>query len=283
MILLLINEKDSEKEGNIVCNVFSGKINVTKTGNVSGQYKKACDEEIEELSSLFSGYGVYRIGQNIVSVSLEELMDTKVDTIIWGYEKNRKVVVLNKKNSISLDNISLEKNKLFIIHNTDVIKIEEKNHLFTCGNSTICLVKNEIFMISAVVDKKVLKRVIFSRRPKNEIGLADLFSIEENVDSYLTCEDVKIQVEIHQKRRQLLAEPNVLYFGSIVKVNSEKTVLINGDLYYRDYTSEKKVKDFFKTFEMISAGTYIVPVRDVYSVVRNMIECGFEVIFNQKS
>ena len=282
MILLLINEKDSEKEGNIVCNVFSGKINVTKTGNVSGQYKKACDEEIEELSSLFSGYGVYRIGQNIVSVSLEELMDTKVDTIIWGYEKNRKVVVLNKKNSISLDNISLEKNKLFIIHNTDVIKIEEKNHLFTCGNSTICLVKNEIFMISAVVDKKVLKRVIFSRRPKNEICLADLFSIEENVDSYLTCEDVKIQVEIHQKRRQLLAEPNVLYFGSIVKVNSEKTVLINGDLYYRDYTSEKKVKDFFKTFEMISAGTYIVPVRDVYSVVRNMIECGFEVIFNQK-
>lgn len=201
MILFLINEKDSEKEGNIVCNVFSGKINVTKTGNVSGQYKKACDEEIEGLSSLFSDYGIYRIGQNIVSVSLEKLMNMKADTIIWGYEKNQKVVVINKKNRISLDNISLEKNKLFIIHNTDVIKIEEKNHLFTCGNSTICLVKNELFMISAVVDKKVLKQVIFSRRPKNEIGLADLFFVEENVDLYLTCEDVKTQVEIHQNRR----------------------------------------------------------------------------------
>ena len=85
MILFLINEKDSEKEGNIVCNVFSGKINITKTGNALGQYKKACDEEIEGLSSLFSYYGIYRIGHNIVSVSLEKLMNMKADTIIWGY------------------------------------------------------------------------------------------------------------------------------------------------------------------------------------------------------
>ena len=71
-----------------------------------------------------------------------------------------------------------------------------------------------------------------------------MFFVEENVDLYLTCEDVKTQVEIHQNRRQLLAEPNVLYFGSIAKVNSEKTVLIDGDLYYRDYTSEKGSRFF---------------------------------------
>ena len=282
MILLLINEKDSEKEGNIVCNVFSGDIHVTKTGNVSGKYKKAYDEEIQELSSLFLDDGIYRIGQNTISVSLKNLIDTKENLLIWGYEHNRIVTALSNKNYISIENISLEKNKLFIVHNTAVIKIEEKHHLFTCGSRTICLVKNDIFVISAVVDKKVLKNVIFSRRPKNEIGILDLFSLKENVDSYLTCSDVKIQVKIHQQNKLLLAEPNVLYFDSIAKIHSEKAVLIDEDLYYRDYVSEKRIQDFFKTFEMISTGIYIVPVWNIYSIVKNMIECGFEVIFNQK-
>lgn len=282
MILLLIDERATEIEGNVVFNIYSGEMTITKAGNLSGKYKKISNEEVEKLSVLLDKHEFYWTGQHSVSANIEKLFKLKNKEIIVGYEHNRKIIVLSDKNKISLKNLSLDKNKLFLVHGTDVIKLEEKHHVFLCGKYTICLIKNRLYAISGKIDKKVLKQVIFSKRPKSEIGMGDLFVKHNDANTYLTCKDVKIQIEIIPKKHKIYALPQVLYFGHQAKIHSEKTVLIDGDIYYRDYISERKIKVFFKAYEMTSPDIYIIPSNKIYHEIKKMIENGFEVVMNQK-
>ncbi len=282
MILFVINEKETEMDGNIICNVYAGEFSVTKTGTVSGNYRKANLTDFDELDCNEKNIAWYQMGQNVVAIRMDELLRFQSDNIIVGYESNRKIVVVSKMLKISLKNVSLDKNRLFLIEKNDVIKVEEKNHVFVCGLYTICLIKKSLYIIDGIINKKVLKQVIFSRRPKNEIGMDDLFVRCETACEYHTCEETSIQVSLVQKKNALIATPQVLYFGRYAKINSEKSVILDGNIYYRDYVLERKLQTFFDEFDNISTNYYSIPISIAYSVVKKMIENGFEVILDKK-
>jgi SNF2 family DNA or RNA helicase len=282
VILLLIDEKSSAKQGRLVCSTYIGELTRTQKGYVSGKYKKTSDKELTDFIKKHEESCIYRIGNNTVTFDISNAKNSWNHFMILGYENNHKIVIVDNCQNLTIKRVSLEKNRLFVIADSEVIRIEEKHKIIPFVNDTCIIVKNNMYLIDASIDIKVLKQVVFSKRPKAEISLMELFNNIRKEDRNKICENVDIEVLLREKNNSLIAEPKMLYDGKPVKILSDKTVLHNGTEYYRDYNSELKIQKLFKQFEMISTNTYLIPNNESYIAVRKMIELGFIVFLNDK-
>ena len=282
MILLVINEKRTEDEGRIICDVFSGDLSITKTGYVSGKTQKIVreDEEFKSSMSKFK-YSVIDIG--VITLDNKSFAKTiESEKILVGYNNNRKVYIISENSNIKIKNVSLEKNKLFITNKKDVVKVDEKFHIIVCSGNTIFVQKNSVWILDSTIDKKVLKQVIFSKRPKSEITKGELFYSSNELTKFEICNDTRIMVELSINKKKYCAAPVVLYNGEEAKKIDDQTVWQDGISYYQDIILENKIKCFFERYEMISPDVYVIPNKAVYKSIKAMIDSGFEVFYDKK-
>lgn len=282
MILLVINEKRTEDEGRIICDVFSGGLSITKTGYVSGKLKKNVRED-EEFKSSMSKFKYSVLDTGVITIDNKSFTKAiESEKVLVCYNNNRKVYTISEITNIRIKNISVEKNKLFITNKKEVVKVDEKFHIITCAENTLFVQKNSAWILNSNIDKKILKQVVFSKRPKSEISKGELFYVTNELTKFEICNDIRIMVELSVSKKKYCAAPVVLYNGDEAKKIDEKTVWQDGVSYYRDIVSEKKIKSFFGKYEMISPDVYVIPKAVVYKSIKDMIEAGFEVYYGRK-
>lgn len=282
MILLVINEKRTELEGRIICEAFLGVFSITKTGYVSGKPLKILQEN-EELDAVIGRIAGKRLDMGVVALdnkSFEKAIS--LENLFVGYNNNRKIVEITSNTRIKLKNVSVEKNKLFITNEKHVLRVDEKWRVIAYDKYTVFIYKNHMWVLDESLDKRVLKQVIFSKRPKSEISRGELFLKNRESVKYEICEDIKIIVNLTMRDGQCYVEPVVLYNGMKPQKIDEETVCIEGVDYYRDLLSEKRIKRFFGKYEMVAPDIYTIPCIVLYKAIRNMIEEGIEVYYEKK-
>lgn len=283
MILLVINEKKTETDGRIICDVFSGDISVTKTGYISGDTKKMALNH-DEIISTMKGIKFTFIDSGTIIIEHEDL--TKIianKKIVLGRSNNRRILAIQEVTPIKLNKVSLDKNKLYITTRTDIIKIDETYGVIPCAEKTLFIKKGFVWILNAAIDKKLLKQVIFSRRPKSPITKNELFVSKANASKYEICNNTKIVVNVTYRENQYYMFPEVYYNGLTGQKNDKQSILVDGKYYYRDVISERKINNILSNYEMVSPDVYAVSSGGIYHAIQTMINNGFEVYFNKKS
>lgn len=282
MILLVIDEKRSEDEGRVVCDIFYGDLSITKTGYISGKMKKVYLNDVEYImDKKVIDYTFVNSGSIVIDYK-EFIKAIKLPMVYVGYNNNRRISAIQNEAAISLENISIEKNKLFITTKHDVLKVDDKYHIIACADKTLFIKNNCLWSLDRTINKKNLKNVIFSKRPKSEIYKSELFYVAKNSVKYEICEKIRIVVNISHSRGKYYVSPVIYYNDMLANSHDDQSVLVDNRYYYRDFISEKKIKNYFKKFEMVSPDIYEITTGIIYNCIQEMINNGFEVYIDKK-
>lgn len=283
MFVFILESLLSEINGKACFSVYEGDVLVNKNNRVSGEYRKIKIAENDVLIALIKRFEGHVIEKNKIVINLENLQSMlQIPNLIVGYEDRHKIHVIKSAESVNIDFVSVEKNKMYIIKDTSVIRIDEKSRIIVCGGKTIIVNKDELFLVEAVVDKKVFRNYILSKRPKTEISKDNLLTVGHETSSCEICTATSVYVNLMFIDGYLVMKPCVLYYGYPGRVIDQNSVVANGHIYLRDYLMESNIIKFFSKAEMIEAGEYRVDDIEAFDWARKMIQKNYHVTLNGK-
>jgi len=283
MFIFVLEPSLSEMNNKPCFSAYEGQVYINKSNRVSGDYHKIQIAENTQLLELIKRYGGCIIDKNKFVIELENIQNViHHPNVIVGYEDRHKIHIIKSSGKVNFEFLNVEKNKMYIVKDTSVLRVDEKSEILICDGKTIVVYKDEILFIDATIDKKIFKNYILSKRPKKEITKNELFSGINIGDPCDICTDTNIYVNLRFIDGYLIMIPYVLYCGNVGRAIDSKRVIANGRLYLRDYLKESDIQKFFSKAEVIADGEYRINEINAYDWAKKMIEKGYLVVLNGK-
>lgn len=301
-LLITIDFKNIKKIKDLCIEIFCGNTKILRNNMLSGEirkinvdnvdeFKNMSKRDIEKLSIILSAEDTIKISSNKYIISKDAFIkiinEFEQNKIVWIKKNSRKFMLLNEARIVSVNKISVDKNKVFICLENGVKLIDYNSDIVIFNNTTYVLIKDSLYIFERNFNEKIIKRFVFNRHIIGNFKYDDLIlENKQDKDKAIIFKDVICIGILKLEYKKLILDLKFKYENVIIGAFSNDKIIRGEDKdYYRNYKIESNVLNKLVALGWLRSTDDVFVYKyknDVYNAVKQLIDMDIEIFMNNK-